>query len=70
MLGWVKYLLYIVSFFIPPVGIISLWVFAGRPDEELKMHAKWCMLAAFIGIVVYVILGAIGVSMRDWRGRF
>ncbi len=66
MLGWAKYLLYIMSFFIPPVGVLSMWVFLGRSDE-LKMHAKWCLILAFFGVVLYVILGAVGVSMREFR---
>jgi len=46
MLGWVQYLVYISSFFFPPVGFITFWVFSGR-DEELAMVGKWSVLAAF-----------------------
>ena len=73
-MGWVKYLVYIVSFFIPPFGFISFWVFSGREDE-LKEVAKVAMAVAFFGTLVYVILTALDVTvfgglfqgMRWWR---
>ncbi len=70
MIGWVKWLVYIISFFIPPVGLITFWVFLGRVDEETKTMAKWSLVAAFIGCVVWVILSAVGVTMHQmlWRG--
>ena len=69
MLGWVKYLVYIMSFLIPPVGVITFWVFLGR-GEELEDVAKWSFLAAFIGFVVWCIIAAVGGTMPRmfWPG--
>jgi membrane protease YdiL (CAAX protease family) len=69
MLGWVKWLLYIFSFVIPPVGVITFWVFFGQ-GEEPKVIAKWSLVAAFIGCVIWVILSVVGVTMHEvfWRG--
>jgi len=68
-MGWVKWLVYIVSFFIPPFGFVTFWVFSGR-QNELEDVAKWSMTAAFIGVVVYVILAALGVTLFGyvWQG--
>ena len=69
MLSWVKYLVFIMSFFIPPVGVVSFWVFMGR-GEELEDIAKWSFLAAFVGFVVWVIVAAVGGGAHEmfWRG--
>jgi hypothetical protein len=48
--------------FSPPFGWITFWVFSGR-DPELKIIARGAMIASFIGVVVLVILGAIGTTM-------
>ena len=71
MLGWVKYLVYILSFFFPPMGIITFWVSLGRGDE-LEDVARWSFLAAFIGIVVCVIVISIigGTHRMYWPGRW
>jgi hypothetical protein len=68
-MSWVKYLVYILSFFFPPVGIITLWVLLGR-EEELTEIAKWSFLAAFIGIIVWVIVAVVfGTNYRMlWSG--
>ena len=70
MVGWVKYLVYIMSFFIPPVGIITFWIFTGRIEEELRNIARWAFLAAFIGIVVCVIAAIVLWITHPtyWRG--
>ncbi len=69
MLGWVKWLIYVLSFFIPPVGVITLWVFAGRGDE-LTMIGKWSLVAAVAGCVLWIILTATGITMHRmfWGG--
>ncbi|OGO21228.1 MAG: hypothetical protein A2144_06565 [Chloroflexi bacterium RBG_16_50_9] len=69
MIGWVKYLVYIMSFFIPPVGVITFWIFSGR-DEESRDVAKWSFLAAFIGLVVCaIIILTFGATHRAfWPG--
>jgi len=68
-MGWVKWLVYIVSFFIPPFGFVTFWVFSGR-QNELEDVGKCSMIAAFIGVVVYIILAALGVTLFGdlWQG--
>ena len=69
-MGWVKWLAYIVFFFIPVFGFVTFWVFSGR-HNELEDVAKWSMTAAFIGAVVYIILAALGVTLFGytwWQG--
>ena len=61
-MGWVKWLAYIVSFFIPPFGFITFWVFSGREDE-LQEVSKVAMAVAFFGAVVYIALAALGVTV-------
>jgi hypothetical protein len=69
VIGWVKYLLFIMSFIIPPVGVISFWIFAGR-DGELKDIAKWALLAAFIGLVAWLVCSILGFTFHRhfWGG--
>ena len=67
-MSWVKYLVYIMSFVVPPVGVITFWVSLGR-GEELDDIAKWSFLAAFIGFAVWCIVAAItGTHQIFWRG--
>lgn len=61
MIGWVQYLVYILSFFFPPIGVITFWVFSGRNDE-MSVVGKWSLLAAFIGIVICCIVAAVGIA--------
>ncbi len=60
-MGAVAWLAYILSFFIPVFGFVSFWVFSGRADEVSDV-GKRCLIASFIGIVVYVIVAAVGIS--------
>ena len=66
---WVKYLVYIMSFLIPPVGVITFWVSLGR-EEELADIAKWSFLAAFVGFIVWIIVAVVGGTMYRmfWPG--
>ncbi len=68
-MSWVKYLVYIMSFLIPPVGVVTFWVLAGREDE-LKEIARWSFLAAFVGFVVWTIVCTVGGTTHQmfWRG--
>ncbi len=68
-MSWVKYLVYIMSFFIPPVGVITFWVLLGRGEEPQNI-AKWSFLAAFIGFIVWIIIAAVGGTMHRifWPG--
>ena len=63
-MGSVKWLVYILSFFIPIFGFVTFWVFAGR-EGELSDVAKYSLLASFIGVILLVILAAIGVTMFE-----
>ena len=64
-MGWVKWLIYIASFFVPVFGFITFWVFAGRTDE-LHDISRSCVIAAFFGLVLYIILAAFGVTMFNF----
>jgi hypothetical protein len=61
-MGWVQWLVYIISFFLPPFGFVTFWVFFGR-EPELSVVARNSLLASFIGIILMIILAAVGVSM-------
>ncbi|MFC1977259.1 hypothetical protein ACFLWS_03215 [Chloroflexota bacterium] len=67
-MGRKKWLVYILSFFLPAFGFVTFWVFAGREDE-LGDVARNSMLASFIGVVLLVTLAAVGVTMFEipWR---
>ena len=58
----VRWLVYIVAFFIPVFGWATFWVFSGR-EPELKIIARGSMIASFVGIIVLIILAAVGISM-------
>ena len=59
MIGWIRYLVYITSFFFPPAGAITFWVFTGR-NEEFTNVGKWSFFWAFAGLVVCAIIIIIG----------
>ena len=60
----VKWLVYILSFFLPVFGFVTFWVFAGR-EGELSDVARNSILASFIGVVLLIILAAVGLTMFD-----
>jgi hypothetical protein len=57
MIGWIQYLVYIISFVFPPFGFVTFWVFSGR-EEELRFIGRWSMLAAFVGVILWCIIAA------------
>ena len=61
-MGVAAWFAYILSFFIPVFGFISFWVFAGR-EGDADSVGRWCLIIAFIGVVVYIIAAAVGISM-------
>ena len=61
-MGAAKWLAYILSFFVPIFGFVSFWVFTGR-NEEVDGVGKRCLIASFIGLVVFIILAAVGISL-------
>ena len=58
----VRWLVYIVAFFLPVFGWITFWVFSGR-EPELKVIARGSMIASFVGVILLIILAAVGVTM-------
>ena len=58
----VRWLVYIVSFFIPVFGWITFWVFSGR-EPELKVIARGSMIASFVGVILLIILAVLGVTL-------
>jgi hypothetical protein len=69
-MGWVNWLVYIASFFVPLFGFVSFWVFSAKGTKADKEIAKGTMIASFFGLVLYVILAALGVTMFRflWQG--
>ncbi|MFC1955263.1 hypothetical protein ACFLWZ_01820 [Chloroflexota bacterium] len=61
-MGAATWFAYILSFFIPIFGFVSFWVFAGR-EGDTDTVGRWCLIISFIGIVVYVIAAAVGISI-------
>jgi len=61
-MGWVQWLAYIISFFLPPFGFITFWVLAGK-EPELGVVGRNSLIASFIGVIVLIILAAVGVTM-------
>jgi len=58
----VRWLVYIVAFFLPVFGWVTFWVYSGR-EPELKVIARGSMIASFFGVILWVILAALGVTM-------
>jgi len=58
----VRWLVYIVAFFLPVFGWVTFWVFSGR-EPELKVIARGSMIASFVGVILLVILAAVGITM-------
>ena len=59
----VKWLVFILSFLVPPFGFVTFWVLLGKQDEELRRVARGSLIASFIGAIVGIILVALGVSI-------
>ena len=66
-MGWVNWLVYITSFFVPVFGFITFWVFSAKGD---KKTAKWAMVAGFFGLVLYVLLATLGVTVFGFLWQF
>jgi len=61
-MGWVKWLVYIASFFVPVFGFVTFWVLFGK-DEEISKNS---LIASFFGLLLYIILAAVGVTMFNF----
>lgn len=55
-IGALRYVLYIISFFIPPLGIIIGIVFMISSEPDKKRVGKNCLLIAIIAIVLEIVL--------------
>ena len=58
----VKWLVYILSFFLPIFGFVTFWIFAGR-EGELGDVGRNSMIASFVGVIVLMILTVFGLTM-------
>jgi uncharacterized membrane protein len=63
-MGAARWLAYILSFFIPLFGFVTFWVFSGR-QGELEDIAKISLVCSFVGVILLVILAAVGVTMFE-----
>jgi len=54
-----KALLYIISFFIPIVGIIVGAIYISKPEDEYKQVGKMCIVLGIVSFVVNVGLAAL-----------
>jgi len=63
-MGLSKWIVYILSFFIPIFGFITFWVFSGRGDG-LGVVATRSLIVGFIGLVLWIILAAVGVTVFE-----
>ncbi|HDQ73943.1 MAG TPA: hypothetical protein ENN19_17880 [Chloroflexi bacterium] len=57
--GCLKIILYLLSFFIPLVGVIIGLVFMSRPDPESKQMGQTCLILGVISIFLSCCLGTI-----------
>jgi hypothetical protein len=69
-MGWVNWLVYIASFFIPIFGFISFWVFGAKGTKADKEIAKGSMIASFFGLVLYILFATLGITVFGflWQG--
>ena len=58
--GCLKFILYVVSFSIPIVGIIAAVIFMSKGDPESSSLGKTCLIISIAMIVVGCCLGGIG----------
>jgi hypothetical protein len=57
--GCLKFILYLVSFFIPLGGLIIGVIFLSRPDPESKSLGQTCLILGIISILLSCCLGTI-----------
>ena len=55
--GCQKILFYLLSFFIPIVGIILGIVYMSKPDPESKSLGRTCLILAIVAIVLGCCIG-------------
>jgi uncharacterized membrane protein len=69
-MGWIQWLVYILSLFIPPFGFITFWVLGWNKDGELSRVGQWSLVASFIGVFLWAVLGAAGAAIGWLTGLF
>jgi hypothetical protein len=57
--GCVKFLLYVLSFMMPVVGIIIGVIFMSRPDPESKGLGQTCLILGIVSIVLWCCVGLV-----------
>jgi len=55
--GCLKFILYVISFFVPLIGIIIGVIFMSRPDPESKGVGRTCLVVSIISFVLYCCSG-------------
>ncbi|MBN1956261.1 MAG: hypothetical protein JW900_14610 [Anaerolineae bacterium] len=59
--GCLKFLLYVVSFAIPLVGLILGLVYMSRPDPESKRLGQTCLIISIVSFVLICCLTVISL---------
>jgi hypothetical protein len=49
-------LLYALSFLVPPVGVLIWLTWKKDPEGETRNEGEYCLGAAFVGLVVYILV--------------
>ncbi|RLC43272.1 MAG: hypothetical protein DRH49_01755 [Candidatus Coatesbacteria bacterium] len=62
-----KWLMYLISFLVPLVGIILGIIYLTKPEEENKHFGKRCLMWAIIAIALFIVLWIIyAVVFFSW----
>ncbi|HEX9909032.1 MAG TPA: hypothetical protein VGB78_11320 [Thermoplasmata archaeon] len=62
----VKIIVYLVSFFIPIIGIILGVVFYVNANPEYKQVGKMCLILAMVAVLIAIVCFAAGVVGSFW----
>ena len=54
--SWKMLMLYLLSFLVPPIGVIIWLLWKKDPEGETRNEAEYCLGSAFLGLVVYVLV--------------
>jgi hypothetical protein len=57
--GCLKFILYVLSFTIPLVGIIVGIIFMTKPDPESRALGRACLILSIVAIVIGCCVGAV-----------
>lgn len=62
-MGALKYVLYIISFLMPIIGIIIGIIFMISSEPEKKKVGKNCLILAIVSIVLVIVIYCIVIGM-------